>query len=272
MVGTSTYHFNQHLSIFTIAKPYLFTISVGQLGIGKITEPQFRLRSVHFDRYSQDDTDHAIKIACTRNMSIVLTKRGKLFTFGEDIFGVTHASGTRSSDRNSTIPRPTKVPSKFFRNHRIVDVACGWHHVLCLDDSGTVWVAGDLSRRQVGSSIPGHATRTPVRLAWHAPISNIFCGFYTSILVERKDNRVWTAGYSLWQNSAEFTQLQFPQETAHLLTDDTKFRVKQVSCGESHIVVVFENCMRTREQQQQMLEMQQVAQWTNVDVVTALAE
>ncbi|KAK5868547.1 hypothetical protein PBY51_009548 [Eleginops maclovinus] len=81
-------------------------------------------------------------ISCGEAHSAVLTKDGKVFTFGEGRYG---QLGHNSSD-NEVIPRLVDG-----MDGPASQIACGRRHTLVLTSSGKLWAFGDGARGQIGT-------------------------------------------------------------------------------------------------------------------------
>ncbi|XP_029302600.1 LOW QUALITY PROTEIN: probable E3 ubiquitin-protein ligase HERC6 [Cottoperca gobio] len=126
----------------------------GQLGLNRVDEkgrfnicmvPALRPLGVSF-------------ISCGEAHSAVLTKDGKVFTFGEG----RHGRLGHNSSANELIPRlldGVDGPAS--------QISCGRRHTLVLSSSGQLWAFGDGAKGQIGTGRPEDSlTPTLVQLPW----------------------------------------------------------------------------------------------------------
>lgn len=126
----------------------------GQLGLNRVDEkgrfnicmvPALRPLGVSF-------------ISCGEAHSAVLTKEGKVFTFGEG------AHGQLGHNSSANEVRPRLVDGL---DGPASQVACGRHHTLILGSSGQLWAFGNGVKGQIGTGLAeGSLTPTLVQLPW----------------------------------------------------------------------------------------------------------
>ncbi|XP_061538202.1 probable E3 ubiquitin-protein ligase HERC6 isoform X1 [Phycodurus eques] len=133
----------------------------GQLGLNRIDDkgrfnicvvPALRRLSVSF-------------ITCGEAHSAVLTKEGKVYTFGEGA----HGQLGHGSSANQLTPKPVDGMDGVASQ-----VACGRRHTLVLGSSGQIWAFGSGVKGQIGS---GKAEGSPapvlVRLPWSCDSASV---------------------------------------------------------------------------------------------------
>ncbi|XP_030007491.1 probable E3 ubiquitin-protein ligase HERC6 [Sphaeramia orbicularis] len=127
---------------------------VGQLGLNRVDEkgrfnicmvPALRPLGVSF-------------ISCGEAHTAVLTKDGKVFTFGDG----RHGQLGHNSSGNEVRPRLVEG-----LGGRASQIACGRHHTLVLSSSGQLWAFGNGVKGQIGNGRPENSlTPSLVQLPW----------------------------------------------------------------------------------------------------------
>ncbi|KEP62886.1 UNVERIFIED_CONTAM: regulator of chromosome condensation (RCC1) repeat-containing protein [Hammondia hammondi] len=102
--------------------------------------------------------DRVVKMSVGSTHAAFVTRRGKLYCCGENLFGECGAE-PRPFDEASLRVSPRRVdfsdadPDLMWNGNRepqIVDVSCGLHHTICLSKDGKVYAFGDDSKIQLG--------------------------------------------------------------------------------------------------------------------------
>ncbi|XP_057694321.1 E3 ISG15--protein ligase HERC5-like isoform X2 [Corythoichthys intestinalis] len=128
----------------------------GQLGVNRIDDkgrfnicvvPALRLLSVSF-------------IACGEAHTAVLTKEGKVYTFGEGA----HGQLGHGSSANELMPKLVDGITE-----GASQVACGRSHTLVLGSSGDIWAFGNGVKGQIGiGTLESSLVPTRVQLPWNS--------------------------------------------------------------------------------------------------------
>lgn len=159
-------------------------------------------------------------IDCGTSFSVVLDKNGSLWTCGSNEYGqLCVGDNIRRNEftKVSTIDIYTHTSP-----HTIVidKISAGSHHLLVIDDCGTVWCSGDNRFSQLGihsshltnsntlirfgvnhSSIQNAMVNTDCdfinnrnNLPYNEPITDISCGYSHSLLQSRFSHKIWISG------------------------------------------------------------------------------
>ncbi|CAN9511578.1 unnamed protein product [Ophioblennius macclurei] len=128
----------------------------GQLGVNRVDEKgRFNVCMVPALR-----TLGVSSISCGEAHSAVLTKDGKVFTFGEGHYGQLG----HNSSANEVLPKLVQG-----LDGAATQVACGRHHTLVLGSSGQLWAFGKASKGQLGNGTADRSlTPVPVQPPWTA--------------------------------------------------------------------------------------------------------
>lgn len=133
----------------------------GQLGIGTDTPSELTLLTS-----LQNET--IIKIACGSYHSLALTRDGKLFAWGGNLFC---QLGLPDFDWTST---PVQINS-FVQDSPIKDVACGGNHSWVLLENGHIYATGDNSFGQLGRPGTVEEGFLPIQVPSDSKFVSIFC-------------------------------------------------------------------------------------------------
>lgn len=127
-----------------------------------------------------------IEIAAGKEHSLALTKDGKVWAWGANLFGQVGISDTY-----------TLTPSlvKFSDGSELTDVisiSAGFTHSIALKKDGTVWAWGDNSFMQLGNSIQ-YSSAQPIQITGLPVIKAISAGDYYNLALT-EDGEVWAWG------------------------------------------------------------------------------
>lgn len=127
---------------------------VGQLGLNRVDEKgRFNICAVPALRPL--DVSY---ISCGEAHTAVLTKNGKVFTFGDG----SHGQLGHNSTTNEVRPRQVEG-----LDGHASQIACGRHHTLVWSSTGQLWAFGNGVKGQLGNGRPeGSLTPIPVQLSW----------------------------------------------------------------------------------------------------------
>jgi alpha-tubulin suppressor-like RCC1 family protein len=99
-----------------------------------------------------------VAVAAGGNHSLIVTASGKVFAFGDNIYGqLARSSATARSGTLAEVIFPGL-------STKIVSVAAGADHNLALDENGGVWVWGRNDSGQLGKNTRTSVERTPARI------------------------------------------------------------------------------------------------------------
>ncbi|CAL8350706.1 unnamed protein product [Lota lota] len=122
----------------------------GQLGLNRVDEKgRFNIVAVPSLRPLE-----VAAASCGAEHSVVLTKDGKVFTFGDG----SHGQLGHCSTAGELIPREVQGIDE-----PVSQIACGSHHTLILGSSGHIWTFGSEAKGQSGSD---GSTPALVQLPW----------------------------------------------------------------------------------------------------------
>jgi alpha-tubulin suppressor-like RCC1 family protein len=161
----------------------------GQLGTGDV-------KASHVPRKSVMPAAAAVAaVCCGQKFSCVLTSTGDVLTCGSNAHGqlgttTTTTTATANENKNKKDMKAKNVHcSKLVCVNGvadIVDLACGWSHVLACTASGTVfsWGRGDMG--QLGDATRAKKWRAvPHLVALRAAARRVFCGAESSFVVSK---------------------------------------------------------------------------------------
>eukprot|EP01084_Bolivina_argentea_P081969 148433_1 len=176
---------------------------------------------------------HAVKVACGRYHTVVLTDDGRVFAWGG------WKSGETGTGKKRTTAEPTQVSS--LGDKRIVDVQAGQDFTLFLSEDGRLYACGAGDRGQTGqgsSSERFHVTPTLVPAVKN--VTRIAAGQFHSICcTEDGDvfsfglNREGQLGHGDDQNRTVPTQI--------LTLQDPKQKVLDVAAGGGHSACIVQD-------------------------------
>ncbi|KAJ3590152.1 hypothetical protein NHX12_008106 [Muraenolepis orangiensis] len=144
----------------------------GQLGLNRVDEKgRFNLIAVQSLRPLEVSA-----VTCGAEHSVVLTKDGKVFTFGDGRHGQL-GHGSTASER-----KPREVQDL---GETVSQIACGSHHTLILGTSGRIWIFGS------GVKVRGWSSLSPAVLTNHIAVFKQALSFFLRIgLLETHDKCV----------------------------------------------------------------------------------
>ena len=119
------------------------------------------------------------KIACGKNFAIFLSDTGLVYSYGKN------TKGQLGLEDNKERNTPTINELLIKDGERIIDISCGFKHVLALGNSGKVFSWGSNSNGQCGIDIGGNFN-TPMYIDVKNKIKfiAICCGFRASFLMD----------------------------------------------------------------------------------------
>lgn len=134
-----------------------------------------------------DESLHIIAISCGAYHSLVLTDSGRVYSFGNNIFG------QLGDDSNETSFKPSEINGLI--DHKVVAISCGFYHSMALTEEGFVYSWGHNSYGQLGVGNNDNSCQ-PIRIDFgnNVLVQKISCGFAHS-LVLATDGIVYGFGY-----------------------------------------------------------------------------
>jgi len=140
---------NQHTLVLT-AEGRLYSTGkgdFGRLGRGETCdEPEFE--EIEYFTQSNDsvlapnEPAAIIKVGAGNNFSAALSRQGELWVWGRNDYGQLGLGEEAMGDMYSAERYPRLVRSLPMEGHRVVDFACGEHHVVALTASGAIYEWG----------------------------------------------------------------------------------------------------------------------------------
>lgn len=116
--------------------------------------------------------DQISKVSCGAYFTLILTKEGIVYGFGNNLLGQLGCSSQRR----------WVTPILFKTNEPIVDIKCGSSHSVLLGASGKVYACGYNTSGQLGmSNTENYFELTPLH-SIEKPVTNIQCGGYHTII------------------------------------------------------------------------------------------
>ncbi|EFC41088.1 hypothetical protein NAEGRDRAFT_80830 [Naegleria gruberi] len=197
--------------------------------------------------------DSILDVYAAYYRTLVVTKFGKLYVTGWGVFcqqGIGHADNILAF----TLHEPMAKTGE-----KVIKVALGALHTICLCESGNCWAFGYNSYRQCGSESEVDHHPLPVLIELPKKIKDIFCGWHFSIL-QTVDGEFLGAGSnsagelcSISNISAinKFTPLQLPKPP--ITTSQMVWRIFTSSFSSNIFFMVrLENSKRTQWMRQNM--------------------
>eukprot|EP01132_Coremiostelium_polycephalum_P000879 gene879-1101_t len=190
-------------------------------------------------------------IACGSSHALCLTKKGHVYSWGNGMNGrLGHGSDLTSISnissgifgKNYYLTTPQMIKS--LSNNNIVSIACGWSHSMALEKNSTLFVWGKGSDGQLGNgSIKDQFTPVELKIvgSFLEPgdgIAQITCGYFHSAFISYHKRNLYTFGWGIALGHDDDCN---DKRTPTLVSSLLGHRVKQVSCGYSHTLVVTEN-------------------------------
>lgn len=161
----------------------------GALGLGegliRVNQPQ-----------QLNCTVNVCEIACGWEFSAARTADGRVLTWGSN----KHGQQATCLDR-----KLNHEPQFVLELPKIQAIACGWHHVMVLDETQRVWTWGKGSEGQLGH---GHTTKClsiPRQIEGIAKVDLIACGSSHSMVVTEETNQLFTFGWNEHGNLGDGT-------------------------------------------------------------------
>jgi alpha-tubulin suppressor-like RCC1 family protein len=150
---------------------------------------------------------------------IIVNLAGDVIVMGDNVDGNLGLGKSKWIVHN-----PTKIPWENFGipDIKIVQVSCGEHHTVLLDNTGRVWSMGSNRNKQLGTDDKigrYHPTLLPNIIA-----KQISCGNDHTAIIDRQNN-LWMMG------SNKHGQLGIPDNPNRKNTMRFRGNVKYVSCG-----------------------------------------
>nr|XP_022328228.1 E3 ubiquitin-protein ligase HERC2-like isoform X2 [Crassostrea virginica] len=173
------------------------------------------------------------KICCGSTYSVALTTNGEVYSWGKGNFG---RLGHGSSEDQTT-----PILLKFFKGHRIVDIACGSGdaQTLAVTDSGAVysWGDGDYGKLGRGGN-DGCKTPKVVEKLMGQEVVRVYCGPQFSLALTKSGVVYsWGKGDNFRLGHGTEDHVRHPKQIEGLASK----RVKDISIGSLHCMAVTED-------------------------------
>ena len=204
------------------------------------------------------------------NNVAVITKDGKLLTWGENQYG-------QIGDGTTETPRE---PKEIFSN--VKSVAVGYNFMAAVKNDGSLWMWGDNKHGQLTSAIAGEYTATPTRIL--EDVDSVDVGLL-HILALKDNGSVWAWGcnrYSRFLLNSEFKKHIDINVPTEILKGRPKAELISLDLTQSDLVMrVGEECMifakpnpisAAYEQWKWTSENEDIADVTERGIVSALKE
>lgn len=184
------------------------------------------------------------EVACGLSHTLVCTRNGQCYAFGDNTYGQLGIPGIASSYE--------PVRSQELESFHISYIACGSNHSAALSDGGMVWLwganhSGQSGLENVDISSKPNLLSSSVELRNHA-IIDVSCGTKHTVLLSKKgklfgmgDNTENQLGINQRGRTEEpILKVSVPSRI-HLSTHSRASKPIQVSCGAFHTAVVTES-------------------------------
>lgn len=137
------------------------------------------------DCFGAAPLETVVKIACGERFSMALTASGKVYCWGDGMYG--QLGYDQFNMDNATMP--IALEDLNLEAGHIVDIACGSKHAVAVSKSGDVYSWGRGVDGQLGHSVGSgqDAVRFPYKIDFRAPIhiGRIFCGGATTFFISK---------------------------------------------------------------------------------------
>lgn len=170
-----------------------------------------------------------IGASCGTTYSAVYTANGELYTFGQGLFG---KLGHGNSDDKFV---PTLVNA--LKSHKIVDVACGDTHTLCVNDQGKVFAFGDSDFGKLGVGLT-NGSQVPILVDTLSNIRNVYAGSHFSMAMSNDGISLYSFGKGgRLGHENVLEDLYIPKKIEGL----NGKKINKVSIGSAHCLLLTEN-------------------------------
>ncbi|ELA08033.1 regulator of chromosome condensation [Moraxella macacae 0408225] len=176
--------------------------NLGQVGMGKTT--------------SLKDTDHstrpylitqapnnAVSISFSQNHSALLTKDGKVYTWGDDENGELGRGDSGRTICTDKVANCRLTIGAVDGLNDVISIASGYAHRLALTKSGEVWAFGSNSQGQLGQNVSVKNSSKPVKVNFNnvnvGKIIQVIASADTSYALDNK-GQVWAWGSNQYGN------------------------------------------------------------------------
>jgi len=170
-----------------------------------------------------------IKIVCGAFHSIVLTKSGDIFGWGEA------EAGQLGSPDFSYINIPIQIDAEALKEVKIKDVACGEAHTIVLDFSGKVYGWGLNSLGELGINESKVTTPRHIEALTNVRIAKIMAGPTFSIFITIA-GEIYGCGANGFGQIGLEAKVNSDIEVPSHVSDISE--ISGVSCGENHVIGV----------------------------------
>ncbi|CAL1174127.1 unnamed protein product, partial [Cladocopium goreaui] len=122
----------------------------GRLGRGD-TNDEVDFHVIDYFEHTDDsilepgDPARICKVACGENFSAAMSEQGELWVWGRNDYGQLGLGEEAMGDMYSAERFPRLVRALPLEGHKVVDFACGEHHVICVTSEGQLFEWGDRS-------------------------------------------------------------------------------------------------------------------------------
>lgn len=183
-------------------------------------------------------------VACGLAHTLVCTKNGQCFAFGDNEFGQLGIEGPSISYE--------PMRAQELESHHILYVACGAHHSAVLSDTGYLWTWGDNRSGQLGVENLSFSCN-PIILSTLPELRNqviidVSCGDKHTVFLSKKgklfgmgDNTDNQLGINQKNKSGETISRVNVPTRIHLSAHFRASKPIQLSCGASHTAAVTES-------------------------------
>nr|QBK90167.1 MAG: F-box and regulator of chromosome condensation repeat protein [Pithovirus LCPAC102] len=213
----------------------------GQLGLGGTKSMADPTKLLNFNK--------AKSVSGGDNHTMIIDENDELWSCGNNDFGqlgLGNKKGKKVPTKITRFSDISKIQNYYSSDtiasvHKVKAVSCGGRHTIIIDENDEVWSCGDNQFGQLGlgSGINKYTIiPVPTKLSFNNKVKQISSG-NDHIMIIDENNEVWSCG------SNEHGQLGLGLDNdinKNILTKiNFNYKVKYVSCGYTHSMIIDEN-------------------------------
>eukprot|EP01084_Bolivina_argentea_P073109 132689_1 len=169
-------------------------------------------------------------ISCGQNHTMCITSEGKIYSWGWAKYGQL-GLGTRTNQRY-----PSEICDEIFQNKKIKQISCGDRHSVAISTLGEIFTFGSGEHGQLGhGNNNDQYIPKQIESLCNKTIIYSSCGsIHTSIICS--DGKLYVFGFG--ENLYGKQSRNFNYTPQLIKMSNNNIKIKQVACGQSHIVIL----------------------------------